>query len=88
MARTLSIVLLLPALLCACGKAPAPPAGKAAGAEVLPGTISDAMLNVDQSQSRPLLQPPPRKAGPAADASDSADDAPEAAAEPAKPATP
>lgn len=87
MARTLSFVLLLPALLCACGKAPAPPAGKAAGAEVLPGTISDAMLNVDQSQSRPLLQPAPKKAGPAADASDPADDA--AADAPAeKPATP
>lgn len=82
----LLIAALLPlAMLGGCGKSAAPPAGKAAGADVLPGTISDAMINVDQSQSRPLLQPPPRAHGPAVEASDAADDTPEAPAEPAKP---
>ena len=68
-------VLLCVMPLGGCGKAPAPPAGKAAGAQVLPGTISDSMLNLDQSQAQPLLQPAPRahSAGPEA-ATDAADD--------------
>jgi hypothetical protein len=68
-------------LLAGCEKAAQPPAGKAAGAQVLPGTISDSMLDVDRSQSQPLLAPPPRTrddAGVTAtdDASDAAVDAP------------
>lgn len=78
-------VLFALLLLSACGKSSAPPAGKAAGADVLPGTISDAMINVDQSQSRPLLQPPPRAHGPAIEVSDAPDAPSEAPAEPAKP---
>ena len=75
-------VCVLPALTCAlrlagCDK-PAPPApGKAAGADVLPGTISDSMLDLDQSRARPLLQPVPRN--PTA-ATDTASDAPSEAA--------
>lgn len=44
-------------VLSGCGKGAPPSAGKTAGAQVLPGTISDAMINLDQSQSQPLLQP-------------------------------
>ena len=47
-------------MLSGCDKGAPPPAGKSAGAQVLPGTISDAMINLDQSQSRPLLQPAQR----------------------------
>jgi hypothetical protein len=68
-------------LLAGCGKAAEPPAGKAAGAQVLPGTISDAMLDVDRSQSQPLLAPPPRARDATidtatGDASDAPSDAP------------
>ena len=60
----------------ACDKTPDHSAAKAAGGKVLPGTISDAMLNLDQSRARPLLQPPPREQGPAAEATgDSSADA-------------
>ena len=86
--RSCALALLCAAALGGCGKAPAPPAGKAAGAQVLPGTISDSMLNLDQSQAQPLLQPAPRTraAGPDT-ASDAADDPAAAPADspPAKP---
>jgi hypothetical protein len=49
--------LLLALALSACSKPAPPPAGKAAGGEVQPGTISDAMLNLDQSQAQAPLQP-------------------------------
>jgi len=65
------------AMLAACSKPADQGAAKAAGAQVLPGTISDAMVNLDQSKSQPLLQPAPVAHGPIAD------DASEAAAEPA-----
>jgi hypothetical protein len=42
--------------LTGCNKAAPPPAGKAAG-EVMPGTISDAMLDLDRSQAQAPLQP-------------------------------
>ncbi len=51
--------VLLALALAACSKATDQTAAKAAGAPVLPGTISDAMLNLDQSRSQPLLQPAP-----------------------------
>jgi hypothetical protein len=67
------IVCCATLLLAACGKPADQPAAKAAGGQVLPGTISDAMLNLDQSKSQPLLQPAPVVHGPAnADASDAA----------------
>ena len=70
------IPLLLPLLvLAACNKAPAPSATKAAGADVLPGTISDAMLNTDRSQAQPMLQPYVGHKNAKADASDDASDA-------------
>jgi hypothetical protein len=65
-------VTCLALLQAGCGKGADQPAGKAAGAEVLPGTISDAMINVDQSQSQPLLQPAPPSKTTAADAPDDA----------------
>ncbi|WP_156428295.1 hypothetical protein [Novosphingobium sp. FSW06-99] len=75
-------VCVLPALTCAlmlagCDKPAQPAPGKAAGADVLPGTISDSMLDLDQSRARPLLQPVPRN--PTA-ATDTASDAPSEAA--------
>ena len=76
-------------LLGACGKGAEPPAGKAAGAQVLPGTISDSMLNVDRTQSQPLLAPPPPPKGLAVDTAsdDAADTAAPAPALPDAPAT-
>ena len=53
--------------LSGCGKGAQPPAGKAAGAQVLPGTISDSMLDLDRSQAQPLLQPAQRSRPSAAD---------------------
>jgi hypothetical protein len=79
-ARTLP-ALCLALLLAGCSKGAEPPAGKAAGAQVLPGSISDAMLDLDQSRARPLLQPPPPTV---VTANDAASDAPsDVAAEPA-----
>ena len=69
--------LALGLMLSGCSKGADQPAGKAAGAQVLPGTISDAMLNLDQSRSQPLLQPAPR--GKAAAADTQSDDASDAA---------
>jgi hypothetical protein len=75
-APRLALGLALALCLGACDKAADHPAAKAAGAKVLPGSISDAMLNLDQSRARPLLQPPAREHGPAAEASgDSSADA-------------
>jgi hypothetical protein len=66
--RSARILLASCLALAGCGKAAEQPAGKAAGAQVLPGTISDAMLNLDQSRARPLLQPVPRTVVSASDA--------------------
>jgi hypothetical protein len=80
--RALPAICLAPVLmLSGCGKGGDQPVGKPAGAQVLPGTISDAMLNLDQSQSQPLLQPAPQTratapAVPSDDASDAAVDVP------------
>jgi hypothetical protein len=92
-ARPMIAALVLLALS-GCGKSAPPPAGKAAGAQVLPGTISDAMLDVDTSHSQPLLQPVQARNRTTADdimgdASDGASDAaPPDAAEPAAPKPP
>ncbi len=68
----------------ACTKAANQPADKAAGAQVLPGSISDSMLDLDRSRAQPLLQPPPRAdKAVAASASDQASDA--APDQPARP---
>ena len=84
--RSLTCAALLLALG-ACGKGADQTAGKAAGAQVLPGTISDAMLNLDQSHSQPLLQPVQHTKDAAPDAA--TDDASDAAADtPVKPDAP
>jgi len=62
MTRTLPPValglLLGPLLLLAgCDQLSAPKAGPTASGEVLPGTVSDAMLNTDQSQAEAPLAP-------------------------------
>jgi|GEM_PF-1342074 len=84
--RVLAITTSALLMLSGCGKGAPPPAGKTAGAQVLPGTISDAMINLDQSQSQPLLQPVQRTRTTASEimgdnASDASDDpaAPDAA---------
>lgn len=44
-------------LLAGCDSLSAPKAGPTARGEVLPGTVSDAMLNTDRSQAQPPLAP-------------------------------
>ena len=63
MGATSSALLLL---LSACGSEKADPNARAAGGEVLPGTISDAMIDLDRSTATPPLAPAKAgKAGPA-----------------------
>ncbi len=82
----LAVVCVALLTLGGCSKPAPPPAGQAAGAQVLPGTISDAMLNLDRSQAGPLLQPVQHvHLAPVADASDDASDA---ASDPALPVSP
>lgn len=83
LARTPIVALALLALA-ACGKAAPPPAGKAAGADVVAGTISDAMLDTDRSRTMAPMQPVKARAKPGASASDAAEDAPDDA-DPAAP---
>ncbi|KUR77321.1 hypothetical protein AQZ50_10940 [Novosphingobium sp. Fuku2-ISO-50] len=69
-ARLVMLAVLAPVALSGlsgCGKGTQAPAGKAAGAQVLPGTISDSMLDLDRSQAQPLLQPVQRSRPSAAD---------------------
>ena len=68
-------------MLAGCNKGTEQPAAKAASAQVLPATVSDAMLNLDRSHAQPLLQPPPRAV---VTDSDSPSDAPSDAAAPAE----
>jgi hypothetical protein len=51
----LAVVPLL--LLGACGKSSAPQASSTASGEILPGTVSDAMLDTDRSQAEAPLTP-------------------------------
>lgn len=77
------------ALLAACGDEPADDGdGRSASGEVLEGTISDAMLPLDQLQSEPPLLQPERApaaggeaAGEPGEAGDAADESAEAEAE-------
>lgn len=68
-------------MLCGCDSAFAPEAGSTASGEVLPGTVSDAMLGADRSQAEAPLAPTARTGAdkddgvPAAAASDAAPDA-------------
>lgn len=55
--RTLALALAPLLLLAGCDSLTAPKAGPTASGEVLPGTVSDAMLNTDRSQAQPPLTP-------------------------------
>ena len=100
MNRTLPLpalgLMLSPLLLLAnCSKPSAPQAGPTASGEVLPGTVSDAMLDTDRSRAEAPLAPTAANAASKADtsaasaASDPAADASAGVAEPAEvPAVP
>jgi hypothetical protein len=61
LALTRFLAPLVPlALLAACGDEPAEDGERSASGEVLEGTISDAMLPLDQLQSEPPLLAPER----------------------------
>jgi len=68
-------LLLAPLLLAltGCGLGDDSSGKDAAAGQVLPGTISDAMVPLDTVRSQPPLAPPPGQAKPAGDASDAAD---------------
>ncbi len=53
----LSLALFALAMLAGCDSAFAPKAGPTASGEVLPGTVSDAMLDTDRSQAEAPLAP-------------------------------
>jgi len=88
----LGLVLSPLLLLAGCGKPSAPQAGPTASGEVLPGTVSDAMLDTDRSRAEAPLAPgaanAASKAGASAAAAASAPaaDASAGAADPAQPA--
>lgn len=71
--RSLVVVLAPVLLLGACGKSSAPQAGPTASGEILPGTVSDAMLETDRSQALAPLAPATHSASARADASTAAD---------------
>ena len=52
-------LLALTLALAACGSEKKPAAAGTAGGEVLPGSVSDAMLPVDTVRSQPPLAPKP-----------------------------
>ncbi|WP_225207121.1 hypothetical protein [Novosphingobium huizhouense] len=59
-AKTTRLVVLAPLAalaLAGCGKQDADKGAPAAGGEVLPGTVSDAMIDLDTSTAQPPLQP-------------------------------
>jgi hypothetical protein len=51
---------LAPLLLAGCGKSDAPQTGSKASGEILPGTVTDAMLDTDRSQAEAPLAPAAR----------------------------
>lgn len=83
--RSLVAVFMPVLLLGACGKSSSPQAGPTASGEILPGTVSDAMLDTDRSQALAPLAPAAHSAAArpdastAADASEAANEAPAAA---------
>jgi len=50
-------VLMALLMLAGCGQSSSPQAGPTASGEILPGTISDAMLETDRSQASAPLAP-------------------------------
>lgn len=89
--RALALVMSPLLILGGCGTQSSPEAGKTATGEVLPGTVSDAMLDTGLSQAEAPLAPAARSAAdtaglkPTATASDPATEANAGAAEPEKP---
>ncbi len=74
--------------LAACGSEKADPNAKAAGGEILPGTISDAMINLDTSTATPPLAPTRgKKSGAAGEEEPTSGDASAAADDQAEPET-
>ena len=55
--RTWALALAPMLMLAGCDSLTAPKAGPTASGEVLPGTVSDAMLSTDRSQAQPPLAP-------------------------------
>ena len=69
--------------LASCNKQSAVQAGSAASGEVMPATVTDAMLNTDRSQAEAPIAPAARSPGDVADAAPAAsasDPAPETSA--------
>lgn len=79
--RSLVCALAPLLLLGGCGKSSAPQAGPTASGEILPGSVSDAMLDTDRSQAQAPLAPAAHsaaakvEASTAAEATDAAGDA-------------
>ena len=68
------IVAIAPLLLlCACGTSSSPQAASTATGEILPGSVSDAMLDTDRSQAQAPLAPSAYRGAPKAEFSVSAD---------------
>lgn len=77
----LTCLIALPLALSACGEKKAEDKASAAG-EILPGSISDAMLPLDTVRSEPPLAPKPSpkvKAGAPTDETEANDEAPDGA---------
>lgn len=79
--RLLSLLVLAPLFaLGACNSSSAPQASSTASGEILPGSVSDAMLDTDRSQAQAPLAPAAHSAaakvdpGASADASDTTAD--------------
>lgn len=79
--RLLCLLVLAPLLpLGACNSSSAPQASSTASGEILPGSVSDAMLDTDRSQAQAPLAPAAHSAaakvdpGASADASDTTAD--------------
>lgn len=70
--RRCACLIALPLALAACGEKEQPADKAEAAGEILPGTISDAMLPLDSVRSQPPLVPP--KSTAKADAAKDAED--------------
>ncbi len=80
--RSAAVVLVPLLALGACNSSSTPQASSTASGEILPGSISDAMLDTDRSQAQAPLAPAAHSAAAKVDAGASAD-ASDAAADPA-----
>ncbi len=71
--RPLILALAPLLLLGACGKSSAPQASSTASGEILPGSVSDAMLETDRSQAQAPLAPAAHSSAAKADSSATGD---------------